>query len=73
MSNRELIDISGVIYRQTEGAVLFSDVGDRDKAVWVPKSQIDYCDSPIEYIPYDKEIDCTITIPEWLAIEKGFV
>jgi len=44
-------------------------IDDGTKDVWLPKSQV------IEYDPdvFDEGDDITITIPEWLAIEKGLV
>lgn len=57
------IEISGVIQRQTGQAVLFSD-GIIEE--WLPKSLI------VEMEPLENGL-VEITIPEWLAIEKGFV
>lgn len=48
------------IVRETHDAYLL-DVGDDAERVWIPKSQV-------------RELDvegCNLTIPEWLAIEKG--
>ena len=46
------------------GAYLVSDDGDKDKAVWIPKSQCEIEPSPTGH-------GYVITLPEWLAIEKG--
>ena len=55
-----LIDITMQIFAETPKAVLASDTGDKKDAVWLPRSQI--------------EIDGdTITMPEWLAQEKGLI
>jgi hypothetical protein len=65
MKNRESIKISGEIFAETEKAILFFDGGDAD---WIPRSQI----IEIEESNHFPEV-VTITIPEWLAIEKGFI
>jgi hypothetical protein len=55
----ELTDISGEIRAETERAFRFYD-GSRTE--WVPKSQC-------EWDPESK----TMTMPQWLALEKGFL
>jgi hypothetical protein len=63
----DLVDIACEIVRQTDKAVGVSD-GTTDmeldgmpKLFWLPKSQIEIND------------DGTITMPEWLAMEKGLI
>lgn len=56
--NHDLIDIAGEIRAQTDKAVQFFD---GDKSVWLPRSQIEIND------------DGTITMPEWLALDKGLI
>lgn len=56
----DLIDISGQIMHETAKAVLFSDTGEKDKAVWLPKSQIEVNGN-------------IVTMPEWLAKDKGLI
>ena len=59
----DIIDIEGQIHAKTERAILFSDDGEKDGAVWLPLSQV--------------EVDmraggaATVTLPEWLAVERG--
>ena len=64
----DLIEVACKIVRSTDKAVGVSDgtmdmdLGDRkEKIFWLPKSQIE-----INY-------DGTITMPEWLATEKGLI
>lgn len=61
----DLIDATMQLHHATDKAVLVSDDGDRDNAVWVPLSQCK--------IETGKRGIVTITLPEWLAIEKGLV
>ncbi len=65
-----LIDISAVIRHETDSAYLLYDGRSEIKKddtvpselrVWVPKSQVEY--DGIK----------TFTMPEWLALEKGFI
>lgn len=61
MSEQELVDIPfDEIVHQTTKATLF-DVGDEE--VWLPKSEIREID----------EAEKHVTIPVWLATEKGLV
>ena len=60
-----LIEITAEVKRETDKAFLLSDDGESEQ--WVPKSQLD-C-SP------DPQVGDVIVfeMPEWLAIDKGFV
>lgn len=62
----DLVEVTVLLVTQTEKAVLVSDTGESKNAVWVPKSQI-------EIEATDREGAYVITLPEWLAIEKGFI
>ncbi len=59
------IEVCAEIVRETAAAFLISDDGQTD--VWVPKSQVemDQDGGPGDTIIF--------TMPEWLAVEKGFV
>jgi hypothetical protein len=63
--NRELVDLEMHKHFNTEKAILVSLDGDRDKAVWLPFSQI-------EVMPKHGSI-VEITLPVGLAEEKGLV
>jgi hypothetical protein len=63
----DLIDIAGVIHHQTEKAILFSDDGDREKAVWLPKSVVE-----VEHDP-KKPDHVTVTMPERIAKDRGLI
>lgn len=58
MGRKTLVDIAAEIQGETDKAWRLSD---GDTTEWVPKSQVE-----------DNE-DGTFSMPEWLAIEKGFV
>jgi len=59
-----IIDIAVIVHHRTERAVLVSDDGDRESAVWLPLSQVEIDDDGSNHI---------ITLPEWLAQEKGLI
>lgn len=61
----DLIDLSVQLHHETDKAVLVSDDGNKDKAVWLPLSQIE--------IERTNGGVVTVTLPEWLATEKGLV
>lgn len=67
----KLINISAEIRYETDKAYLVCDgrseikKGDTQPSelrIWLPKSQVEY-----------NEDDKTFTMPEWLALEKGFI
>lgn len=71
MGKRELIDIAGCLHAETEKAILFSDTGEKKDAGWLAKSQIEFergaggGQDDVRYV--------TVTLPEWLALERGLI
>lgn len=61
----DLLDISVQLHHETDKAILVSDDGDRDKAVWLPKSQVE--------LEHTSDRIVTVTLPEWLAHDKGLI
>lgn len=61
MSRSDVIDINVHLHHETDKAVLVSDTGDKDDAVWLPKSQIEIEPDAATHV---------VSLPEWLAIEK---
>lgn len=57
--NNDTIDIAGALKGETERAYRFYD---GKETVWLPKSQCQW----------DGE-EKTMTMPEWLAMEKGLI
>lgn len=66
-SHSDIIDLTVVMHHETTMAVLVSDDGDREKAVWLPKSRIE-----IERQSQRGSV-VVVTLPERLAILKGLV
>ena len=60
-----IIDIDVEVTARTAKAVLVHD-GDKSKAVWLPLAQIEISQTSITGIE-------TVTLPEWLALEKGLI
>lgn len=65
MPNKELTDITLELHFETEKAYLFSDDGDREKAKWVPKSQVE--------IEKKRDNIYEVTMPIWLAAKNGWI
>ena len=63
------VEVDADIVRQTELAIC---IYDGSKTVWLPKSQL-IDPAPDEIGEYRDGDSLIITIPEWLAIEKGLV
>ena len=59
----DLIDVTMQLHHRTDRAILVSDDGDKDNAVWLPLSQV-------EVLPKNDGM-VEVTMPEWLAVEKG--
>lgn len=67
--NSDLVDLSGIKLGETEKAIkvrFYGTPGEDYKDVWLPKSQI-------EEEPMQTKDGVTITMPQWLAEEKGIV
>ena len=62
----DLIDVAVCRHAETDKAILVSDDDDKDNAVWLPKSQIE-----IENDGHKNFI--TVTMPSWLAKDKGLI
>mgnify|MGYP006935485999 CR=1 FL=1 len=60
-----LTDITVRLVQQTERAILVTDSDDLEAAVWLPKSQVELVEKPGDIVE--------VTLPEWLAIERGLV
>jgi len=70
MSRSEITDIEGWQYYETDNAILFwTDNNSKESAVWLPLSQIEISDAQI----LGKSGPVTVSLPEWLAVEKGLV
>jgi hypothetical protein len=61
----DVIDIEVHVHVTTERSVLVSETGDRDAAEWLPLSQIE--------VEMTGPSTATISLPEWLAQERGLV
>ena len=60
-----IIDIDVEVTARTEKAVLVH-TGVKDNAVWLPLSQVEI--SPTGFGGIE-----TVTLPEWLALDKGLI
>ncbi|BCH20144.1 hypothetical protein [Mesorhizobium sp. L-2-11] len=59
----DLIDLTLALHAITGKAV--SETGDDSKAVWVPLSECEMVKKPGGMV--------VVTMPEWLALSKGFI
>lgn len=66
MGKSDLLDLTMQLHAETPKALLVSDDGIQKNAVWLPLSQIEYEKKPNSGI-------VIVTLPEWLAIDKGLV
>lgn len=61
----DLVDIDVQVLHETEKAALVT-VDVPDNGVWLPKSKIELSETGIAGI-------MTVTLPEWLALDKGLI
>ncbi|RWE63022.1 MAG: hypothetical protein EOS25_28190 [Mesorhizobium sp.] len=61
----DLIDLTLALHAATSKAVRVSETGDDSKAVWVPLSECEMVKKPGGLV--------VVTMPEWLALSKGFI
>ena len=65
MSHRsDLVDITALLLGETDKAIRID--GGHEAPVWLPKSQV-------EYERNGDGSTFTVTLPEWLAKEKGLI
>lgn len=62
----DLVDVAMVRHAETQKAILASETAHRADAVWLPKSFIE-----VENDGHRNFV--TVTMPEWLAKEKGLI
>ncbi len=65
MGDHELVDLTLQLPHETERAILVSDDGDAESAVWLAKSQI-------EIEPKGRGV-VEVACPYWLAKERGLI
>jgi hypothetical protein len=63
VSDARLTDVEVLLKHETKAAYLIND-GTQD--IWVPKSQCEIAENPTTATH-------TLTLPEWLAKEKGLI
>ena len=61
----DVIDIDVQLLHETEKAVLVTD-SVPEKGIWLPRSKIEIEETGIGGIH-------TVTLPEWLALDKGLI
>jgi hypothetical protein len=62
----DLVDVAGCLHAKTDKAILFSDTAHKEDAVWLPLSQCE-----VENDGHKNFV--TVTMPEWLAKDKGLI
>jgi hypothetical protein len=71
MANDDDVVLDAVYKFQTRAAWLF-DFGD-EESVWIPKSQCVVDTSPNRANLLRRGDSVTVTVPEWLALDKGLI
>lgn len=61
----DLIDLEMIRHHVTERAVLVSETGDRNKAVWLPLALVE--------VTPKSGATVEVTLPEFLALDKGLI
>lgn len=73
MSRSDLVDLTMRKHAETKLAVLVSDDGVKKNAVWLPLSQIEIAPVLGTTGATSAAETVLVTLPEWLAIDKGLV
>ena len=75
----KIIDLTLALHHKTALAVMVSETGDGAKAIWLPLSKIEIHNLGKTCRGFDKRGQAEslplfeITMPEWLAIDKGLI
>lgn len=64
----DLVDLEALVIASTEKAVCISATGEKKDAVWVPLSQCE-----VDWPEGGMAGKATVTMPEWLALDKGLI
>ena len=66
--NNAVCELLLYVHYKTKNAICVSETGERNKAVWLPVSQVDISElrggGPNDYV---------VVLPQWLAYEKGLI
>ena len=63
----DVVDVEMYLIAQTERAILVNeDENNSGQGVWLPKSKVEFDDVTPGTVT-------TVTLPEWLALEKGLI
>jgi len=65
-----IIDLTLQEHHRTKAAILVSDDGEEKNAVWLPLSQCEVAEMPGTGAARGLVL---VTLPEWLAVERGLV
>jgi len=66
MARNDMIDVEDLTFvRSTDAAILVRDPDESE--IWLPQSQIEWPED------VDRGDILTVTMPEWLAIDKGLI
>lgn len=65
MTRANLTDLTVTIHAKTPAAIMVSDDGEREHACWLPLAHTE--------INTQRGITAEITIPEWLAKDRGLI
>lgn len=81
----DILDLKMVLHAEThpgkkdQGAILASDNGDESRAKWMPKSLVEFHKdgAMVAGTKTDGQkiqlAACTVTLPQWLACDKGLI
>ena len=68
MTKSDIIDLAMHLHAETAIAIKVSGDGNWRNAVWLPKAHVEF-----EIKSYKSGADICVSLPEWLAIEKGLL
>lgn len=72
MGSKTLTDLTLCLHHETPKAILVSETGDPKKSVWIAKSQCEVsATEKIAQVGREKYPVVEVTLPEWVAINKG--
>jgi hypothetical protein len=70
----DLHDIELYLHWETDAALLVSDTGIEEQAVWMPKSKIEFEKIGASAAGPNRSLaSVKVTAPEWLLVKKGLL
>ena len=68
-----LVDVAMIRHAATERAVKLSTCGDKERAIWLPLSQVEVACQESDEFSLTGGVPVIVTMPDWMARDRGLM